>query len=350
MSVLTSLLGIRHPIIQAPMAGVGTSQLAAAVTEAGALGSIAVGAGTAAQAEGAIAAVRALTSGPFNVNVFIHRPAVADPAREARWLEHLAPHFARAGATPPAALRNIYGTFLDDADMLEVFVRTRPPVVSFHFGLPTPRQVAALHGAGCVLMASATSVPEARAIAAAGIDIVVAQGVEAGGHRGVFDDSVPDPAIGAFALTRLVSRAVGIPVVAAGGIMDGQGIAAALRLGAGAAQMGTAFLTCPEAATPPHHSALLAQPELGTAVTAAISGRSARGIVNRYFSEIGAAGHPAIPDYPIAYDAAKALHAAASQQGIHDYAPCWAGQAYSLVRPMAAADLVRTLVEEMARD
>lgn len=349
MSVLTSLLGIRHPIILAPMAGVSTPQLAAAVTEAGGLGSIAVGASTAQQAEAGIAAVRALTDGPFNVNVFIHRPAQADPAREARWLDHLAPHFARTGAAPPAALRNIYGTFVDDADMLELFVRTRLPVVSFHFGVPGARQVAALHGAGCVLMASATSVKEALAIEAAGIDIVVAQGYEAGGHRGVFDDGVPDPAIGTFALTRLIASAVKIPVVAAGGIMDGQGITAALRLGASAAQLGTAFLPCPEAATPPHHRALLGQPGLGTAVTAAISGRSARGIVNRFFSEIGAPGHPAIPDYPIAYDAAKALHAAASAQGIHDYAACWAGQAYALARPMPAADLVRTLVEEMAQ-
>lgn len=349
MSVLTSLLGIRHPIIQAPMAGVGTPQLAAAVTGAGALGSIAVGASTAQQAEAAIVAVRALTGGPFNVNVFTHRPALADPAREARWLAHLAPHFARAGAAPPSALRCIYRTFLEDDDMLEVLVRARPAVVSFHFGLPGARQIAALHGAGCVLMASATSVREARAIEAAGIDVVVAQGYEAGGHRGVFDDGAPDPALGTFALTRLVAQAVRIPVVAAGGIMDGQGVAAALRLGAGAAQMGTAFLGCPEAATPPHHRALLAQPDLGTAVTAAISGRPARGIVNRFFSEIGAPGHPAIPDYPIAYDAAKALHAAAAQQGIQDYAPCWAGQAYALARPMPAASLVRTLVEEMAR-
>jgi len=344
---LTGLLGIRYPIIQAPMAGVGTAQLAAAVTDAGALGSIAVGASTAEQANAAIAATRALTAGPFNVNLFTHRKAQPDPQREARWLAHLAPHFERTGAAPPGSLREIYNTFLDDPAMLDVLVAARPAVVSFHFGLPTAAQIAALHGAGCVLMASATCVAEAIAVEAAGIDVVVAQGFEAGGHRGMFDDALPDPAIGTLALVRLVSRAVRIPVVAAGGIMDGAGIDAALRLGAGAAQMGTAFLACPESATSAHHRALLARPELGTAVTAAISGRPARGIVNRFFSEVGAAGHPAIPDYPIAYDAAKALHGAAAAQGIQDYAAAWAGQAYALARPMPAAELVRTLVSEL---
>jgi nitronate monooxygenase len=344
VNTLTSLLGIRHPIIQAPMAGFGRPQLAAAVTDAGGLGSLALGAGTAAQAEGAITALQALTSGPFNVNLFTHAPALPDAAREARWLDHLAPHFARTGQAPPTALREIYRSFLADPDMLEVLVRTRPAVVSFHFGLPTAQQIDALHG---VLMPPATKPPEARAIAAPGIDIVVAQGYEAGGHRGIFDPSVPDPALGTFALVRLLAQAVRIPVIAAGGIMDGQGIAASLRLGASGVQMGTAFLACPEANTSAHHRALLAQPDLGTAVTAAISGRPARGIINRFFSEIGGPGHPAVPDYPIAYDAAKALHAAASSKGLDDYSVNWAGQAYALARPMPAAQLVALLVEEL---
>jgi len=347
VNTLTSLLGIRHPIIQAPMAGFGTPQLAAAVTDAGGLGSLALGAGTAAQAEGAITALQALTGGPFNVNLFTHAPAQLDAAREARWLDHLAPHFARTGQAPPTALREIYRSFLADPDMLEVLMRTRPAVVSFHFGLPTAQQIDALHGAGCVLMATATNPFEARAIEAAGIDIVVAQGYEAGGHRGIFDPSVPDPALGTFALVRLLAKAVRIPVVAAGGIMDGQGIAASLRLGASGVQMGTAFLACPEANTSAHHRALLEQPDLGTAVTATISGRPARGIVNPFFSEIGAPGHPPVPDYPIAYDAAKALHAAASSQGLDDYSVNWAGQAYALARPMPAAQLVALLGEEL---
>jgi len=347
VNTLTSLLGIRHPIIQAPMAGFGTPQLAAAVTDAGGLGSLALGAGTAAQAEGAITALQALTGGPFNVNLFTHAPAQLDAAREARWLDHLAPHFARTGQAPPATLREIYRSFLADPDMLEVLVRTRPAVVSFHFGLPTAQQIDALHGAGCVLMATATNPFEARAIEAAGIDIVVAQGYEAGGHRGIFDPSVPDPALGTFALVRLLTKAVRIPVVAAGGIMDGQGIAASLHLGAGGVQMGTAFLACPEAQTSTHYRALLTQPELGTAVTATISGRPARGIINHFVNEIDTPGHPPVPDYPIAYDAAKALHAAASSMGLDDYSVNWAGQAYALARPMPAAQLVALLVEEM---
>jgi len=347
VNALTNLLGIRHPIIQAPMAGFGTPQLAAAVTGAGGLGSLALGAGTATQAHDAITALQALTDGPFNVNLFTHAPARPDAAREARWLDYLAPHFARVGQTPPGALREIYRTFLDDPDMLEVLVRTRPAVVSFHFGLPSARQADALHGAGCVLMATATNPLEARAIEAAGIDVVVAQGYEAGGHRGIFDADAPDAALGTFALVRLLARAVRVPVVAAGGIMDGQGIDAALRLGAGGVQMGTAFLACPEANTSAHHRALLAQPALGTAVTATISGRPARGIVNPFFTQIGAPGHPDIPDYPIAYDAAKALHAAAGAQGIQDYSVNWAGQAYALARALPAGELVQVLVDEM---
>jgi nitronate monooxygenase len=347
VNTLTTLLGIRHPIIQAPMAVFGTPQLAAAVTDAGGLGSLALGHVTPAQAESAITTLQGLTGGPFNVNFFTHAPARPDAAREARWLDHLAPHFARTGQAPPVALREIYRSFLADPDMLEVLVRTRPAVVSFHFGVPSAQQIDALHGAGCVLMATATNPVEARAIEAAGIDIVVAQGYEAGGHRGIFDPSVPDPALGTFALVRLLAKAVRIPVVAAGGIMDGQGIAASLRLGAGGVQMGTAFLACPEAQTSQHYRALLKQPDLGTAVTATISGRPARGIINHFVKEIDTSGRPPVPDYPIAYDAAKALHAAASSKGLDDYSVNWAGQAYALARPMPAAQLVTLLAEEM---
>jgi nitronate monooxygenase len=347
---LQKLLNIEYPIIQAPMAGVSTPQLAAAVSEAGGLGSIAVGAGTAAQARAAIGEVRQRTARPFSINVFTHRPAVADPAREAAWLAWLAPHFAAQGATAPAALREIYTSFLADQAMLDVLVSERPAAVSFHFGLPLPAQVEALHGAGIVLMATATSPQEARAIEVAGIDIIVAQGIEAGGHRGVFEPAQPDLGLGTFALVQLLSGSVGIPVVAAGGIMDGRGIDAVMRLGAQGAQMGTAFIPCPESSATAHHRALLGPAaQSRTAFTDAISGRQARGIVNRFFDEIGAAGHPPVPDYPIAYDAAKALHAAASSQGNQDYSVNWAGQAFPLARAMPAGELVRALAAEMGR-
>ena len=348
MTPLTSLLGIRHPIIQAPMAGVSTPRLAAAVSDAGALGSIAVGAGAAAQARAAIGELRQLTAKPFNVNVFTHRPATSDPAREARWIDYLRPHFAALGAEPPATLREIYTSFLADPDMLEVLVSERPAVVSFHFGLPTPEQIAALHGAGCVLMASATSLEEGLAIEAAGIDVVVAQGIEAGGHRGVFDPGQPDPGLGTLALVRLLAARLRIPVVAAGGIMDGQGVAAVLHLGAAGAQLGTAFILCPESSSTAHHRQLLRQGQgLRTELSAAISGRPARGLVNRFFDDIGAPGHPPLPDYPTAYDAAKALVAAASAKGVQDYSVNWAGQAFQLARELPAGELVERLAAEM---
>ncbi len=175
------------PIIQAPMAGVSTPAMAAAVSNAGGLGSLGVGASNAETARRMIASVREASNRPLNVNVFCHRPAVADTAREAAWLARLAPEFARYGAEPPHALREIYTSFLEDPAMLDVLLGERPRVVSFHFGLPTAQWIAKLHEAGILLFATATNLPEARAIERAGVDAVVAQGFEAGGHRGVFD-------------------------------------------------------------------------------------------------------------------------------------------------------------------
>jgi nitronate monooxygenase len=345
---LLKLLDIDLPIIQAPMAGVSTTRLAAAVSNAGALGSIAVGAGTARQAEAAIADLRQQTARPFNVNVFTHRPARADAAREAAWLAWLDARFKEQEGTAPAGLREIYTSFLVDEDMLAVLVAARPAVVSFHFGLPTPVQVESLHEAGIVLMGTATSVREALAVEAAGIDVVVAQGIEAGGHRGVFDPDQPDPGLSTFALLQLLRGSLRVPVVAAGGIMDGYAIDAALRLGASAAQMGTAFILAPESSATAHHRALIQGGEAQrTEMSSVISGRPARGFVNRFFTEIGAAGHPPLPDYPIAYDAAKALHASASRHGSNDYSVNWAGQGFPLARAMPAADLVRTLAAEI---
>lgn len=341
-------LGIRTPIIQAPMAGVSTTALAAAVTNAGGLGSLGVGAMDAEAARKAIRETRALTSGPFNVNVFCHAPAVADAAREQAWLAYLAPRFAEFGATPPATLREIYRSYVTDEAMHAMLLEERPAVVSFHFGLPDAGRIRALRDAGIVLPASATSLDEARAIEAAGIDAIVAQGIEAGGHRGVFDPSAVDEGLGTFALVRVLSTQTRLPVIAAGGIMDGAGIAAALALGAQAAQLGTAFIACPETvADGPYREALL-QARTPTVLTRAISGRHARGLANR-FTELGAAASaPATPDYPIAYDAGKALHAAAKARGSADFAAQWAGQAAPLARALPAAELVAALAGELA--
>jgi DNA-binding transcriptional MocR family regulator/NAD(P)H-dependent flavin oxidoreductase YrpB (nitropropane dioxygenase family) len=243
---LLTLLEIDAPIIQAPMAGVSTPEMAAAVSNAGTLGSIGVGATTPPRAQQMIAAFRERSRRSLNVNVFCHSPARPDHAREARWLERLRPEFARFGATPPATLNEIYRSFLEDDEMLAVLLLAKPKVVSFHFGVPSRARIAALHDAGIVLLASATSLAEARAIALAGVDAVIAQGYEAGGHRGVFDPTADDDPLGTFALMRVLVREIDLPIIAAGGIMDGAGVAAALRLGAGAAQLGTAFIACDE--------------------------------------------------------------------------------------------------------
>ncbi|WP_296947808.1 nitronate monooxygenase family protein [uncultured Massilia sp.] len=340
-------LGIGLPLIQAPMAGTSTPQLAAAVAEAGALGSIAIGAASADQARRMIGDTRGLTARPFNVNVFCHARARRNVAREAAWIAHLAPLFAEAGAQPPSALDEIYTSFLDDEDSLKVLLETRPAVVSFHFGLPDAARIAALRAAGIYLMATATNLDEARRIERAGIDAIVAQGIEAGGHRGMFDPAAPDERLSAAVLTRLLVKRTGIPVVMAGGIMDGQGIRAALDLGAAAAQLGTAFVACPESAASAAHRALLGGERAATTrLSAAISGRPARGIATRLMAHGDAPGSPAPADYPVAYDAAKQLHAAATKAGIHEFGAYWAGQGAPLARALPAAELVRVLGRE----
>jgi len=350
MSALLDRLGLALPIIQAPMAGTSTPQMAAAVTNAGGLGSIAVGAVNAAGARSMIEATRQATAGAFNVNVFCHAPATPDPAREAAWLAALAPVFHRFGAEPPPAIREIYTSFLADPDMLRVFEDERPAVVSFHFGLPPAGTIRRLKTAGIVLFSSATSLAEAEAAAAAGVDAVVAQGYEAGGHRGMFDPAQPDAQLGVFALTRLLVSRLDLPVIAAGGIMDGAGVAAVLDLGAVAAQLGTAFIACPESSADKYHrDALLGPAAAATEMTALISGRPARCLPNAFtrLKDEVLRGVP-LPDYPIVYDAGKALATAAKARGDGGYGAQWAGQGAPLARAMPAAELVATLARELA--
>jgi nitronate monooxygenase len=297
-----------------------------------------------------IAAVRAKTDRPFQVNVFCHRPAIANAARDSAWLAQLAPEFSRYGVKPPARLTEIYQTFLTDDAKLAVLLAERPAIVSFHFGLPARDRIEALRSAGIALLATATNLEEGNAIAAAGIDAVVAQGYEAGGHRGVFDPNGPDNRLGTMALTRLLVRTLDIPVIAAGGIMDGAGIAASLTLGAVAAQLGTAFIACPESsADAGYRAALLGLAAEHTVMTAAISGRPARCLANR-FTALGVGVQPGtVPDYPIAYDAGKALHAAAKATGEFAYGAQWAGQGAPHARAMPAGELVACLRGEMEK-
>jgi len=343
---LLSLLGIAHPIIQAPMAGVSTPALAAAVSNSGGLGSLGIGASTVEQSRAMIRASLALTSRPFNVNLFCHRRATADTAREAAWLKYLEPHFAQFGAKPPQTLHEIYETFVGHEPMLAMLLEERPAIVSFHFGLPSAEWIEQFRAAGIVTLACATNPEEAALCERAAVDAIVAQGVDAGGHRGVFDPERGDDGIGTFALVRLLAKQCSLPIIAAGGIMDGAGIAAAMTLGAVGVQMGTAFVLCPESsANAAYRAQMKSERARHTRITAAISGRSARGLPNQMY-ELIEAGAPALPDYPIAYDAAKALHAAASARGDHEFAAYWAGQGAPLARELPAAVLMSQLVQE----
>ncbi|MDC7681931.1 nitronate monooxygenase [Asticcacaulis sp. BYS171W] len=339
-------LNLNLPIIQAPMAGVSTPEMAAAVSNAGGLGSIAIGASDPATARVMIEAVRRQTDRAFNVNVFVHASPQPDPIREAMWLGALSPLFADYDAVPPNSIRPIYKSFAEDDDLLAVLVEAAPPVVSFHFGLPDARRIAALKAAGCVLLATATNLTEAQAIETAGLDGIVAQGFEAGGHRGMFDPDARDDELTSLVLTRLLVSRCKLPIIAAGGIMNGYGIRAALDLGAVAAQLGTAFIACPESSADAAYRAALMNPDAHTLMTRAISGRPARCLANR-FTAFGQATTGTPPDYPIAYDAGKALNAAAKAKGEGGFGAQWAGQGAPLARSLSTAELMAALAREM---
>jgi nitronate monooxygenase len=347
MANLLTSLGISLPVIQAPMAGVSSPAMAAAVSNAGALGSIGVGATDAAGARRMIAQVRERSSGPLHVNVFCHQPPRTDATLEAAWIHYLRPHFERFGVSPPEALREIYRSFRHDDDMLAAMLDAKPRIVSFHFGLPAAERIQALRDAGILLFASATSLAEARAARKAGVDAVIAQGYEAGGHRGVFDPDAADDCLGTLALTRLLVRELDIPVIAAGGIMDGAGISAVLRLGASAAQLGTAFIACPESdADAGYRAALMSDAASHTVMTRVISGRPARCLPNSFTALATAVSPRSIPAYPIAYDAGKALNAAAKAAQDSRHGAQWAGQGAPLARALPAAELVAALARE----
>ena len=346
--LLLDRLGIALPIIQAPMAGVSTPAMAAAVSNAGGLGSLSVGATDVHGARAAIAAMRAATDQSFNINLFCHQPAVADPAREARWIERLRPAFVDFGAEPPSALTEIYRSFLDDEAMLELLLDERPAVVSFHFGLPPSAWIAALRRVGIVILATATNLAEAAVAEAAGVHAIVAQGWEAGGHRGIFNPDGPDPRLKARDLTRALTRQTSLPVIAAGGIMDGAGIAAALREGAAAAQLGTAFVATDESLASPHYRAALAAAlPSSTVMTRALSGRPARSLPTRFTALTASVADRDVPAYPLAYDLAKALHAVASAKGEGGFGAQWAGEGAHAVRSMPAAQLIDRLSAEL---
>jgi len=340
---LESLLGTRYPVIQAPMALGQTSALAIAASNAGGLGSLACATLTTETLRGELQAMRAGTDQPYNVNFFCHTPPEPDADREAAWRKALAPYFAEYEidpATIPAGPGREPFTH-QVADIVEAF---RPPVVSFHFGLPPPELLDRVKSWGSKVLASATTVEEAVWLERNGADAIVAQGNEAGGHRGMFLTDDIDTQIGTFALLPQVVAAVRVPVIAAGGIADARGVAAAHALGASGVQIGTAFLLCPEATSNPVHRAAIKRGAAHTALTNLFTGRPARGIVNRLMKELGPIS-PAAPAFPLATSAIAPLRAKAEAKGLDDFSPLWCGQNASACREVPAAQLLREFAD-----
>jgi nitronate monooxygenase len=342
MDAFLEKFGIALPIVQAPMAGgPDTPELAAAVSEAGGLGSLGCAYLSGESIDAAVAAVRRQTQKPFALNLFVRDDAPDDVEAAARVTPVLAAFRRELGLPPQVKPPKPPPSF---ALQLAAVVRARPRVFSFTFGVPTPAQIAELRAAAILVVGTATSLEEAEALAAVGVDAVCAQGSEAGGHRGTFMGRVDDALVGTLALTRLIVAGVRLPVIAAGGIMDGAGIGAALALGASAVQLGTAFMLCPEAGTHPTHRAVLTSPRARkTVVTRAFSGRAARGVRNRFtdaFESVAAA------PFPQQQQLTADLRAAAGAKARADLMQLWAGQGVPLIRSQPAGDLVRTLAAE----
>lgn len=341
MTAFVKLLGTDLPIIQAPMAGVQASALAIAVSSAGGLGSLPCALLGPEETRGEIAAL-ARTNKPYNVNFFAHPEPTLDAGREAAWRAALAPYF-REFQIDPETIPAGPGRAPFSAEAAALLDEFRPPIVSFHFGLPDPELLRRAKNCGAKIFSSATTVDEARWLEAQGVDAIIAQGVEAGGHRGMFLSNDMSTQIGTFALVRQVVHAVKLPVIAAGGIADAEGVAAALALGATAVQVGTAYLLCPEAATRPlHRAALQSEAARHTAVTNLFSGRPARAIVNRFIRECGPISDVA-PAFPLAAAAVMPIRAKAESRGSGEFSPLWCGQNASGCKEVPAAQLTREL-------
>jgi len=347
MTRLQELLGTALPLIQAPMAGVQNHALAAAVSEAGGLGSLPCAMLSAEAMVQELQALQARTTRPFNVNFFCHTQSAPDPQREQEWHAALQPFYDELGVDM-AAIASGPGRLPFSAQMADALAPFRPRVVSFHFGLPAPDLLAQVKSWGSVVLSSATTVEEALWLQAHGADAIIAQGLEAGGHRGMFLGDDLTQQLGTWALLPQVVDAVRVPVIAAGGIADARGVAAAMALGAAGVQVGTAYLRSVEATTSALHRAALQSPQAThTALTRLFTGRPARGIVNRVMRELGPL-HPAAPAFPLATHAIAPLRAKAEAQGSTDFTPLWAGQNVSGCHAASAADITRALAAGFA--
>ncbi|WP_085034867.1 NAD(P)H-dependent flavin oxidoreductase [Ensifer aridi] len=341
---LQDLLGIEHPIIQAPMSGITTPELVSAVCNAGALGSLGCGLLPSELVREQVAAVRTATDRPFNLNFFAHpRPSMDNKtAAEAR--QRVQRYYDELGLGTAPEPTEPFPIF--DSSRLALVLELRPRVVSFHFGLPGADALNALKQAGCLILSSATTVAEARWLEAAGVDAIIAQGAEAGGHRGTFTDDAGAGTVGAMVLVPRVVDAVRVPVIAAGGIFDGRGIEAAFKLGASGVQMGTAFLGCPESnVPPPYREALRAATDLSTHVTRMYTGRPARVLRNRFSSDM-AASDALVLDFPLQASLTMPLGRSADGEVRSDFFPMWAGQGASAGNNLPAGEFVRRLANE----
>jgi nitronate monooxygenase len=339
------LLGIDLPIIQAPMAGAVLGEMVIAVSQAGGLGSLPCALLSEAQARAEVEAIRRGTSKPINLNFFCHRPPRVDPAREESWRKRLESYYVELGVDV-AAVPSGSGRAAFDSAACDLVRELAPEVVSFHFGLPSDDLLAGVRATGAKILSSATSVDEARWLEDKGCDAIIAQGYEAGGHRGMFLTEDIATQVGTIALVPQIVDAVKVPVIAAGGIADARGIVAAFALGASAVQIGTAYLFCPEAKITAHHrDALRAAKDNDTVLTNVFTGRPARGIANRIVRGVGPMS-PLAPDFPRAGAALAPLRSKAELAGSVDFTPLWSGQAARLARDLSAAELTKRLAEE----
>jgi nitronate monooxygenase len=339
---LLALFKTEFPIVLAPMAGVMDADLAIAAAQGGALGSLPCAMLSVEKVRQQVSIIRQRVSAPVNMNFFCHKPVNADPKREAAWKQRLAPYYEELGLDPAAPI-NAANRAPFDAAMCELVEELKPEVVSFHFGLPDQALLRRVKAAGCIVISSATIVREAIWLEENGADAIIAQGAEAGGHRGMFltDDIAEQP--GTFALVPQVVDAVTVPVIAAGGIADGRGIAAAFALGASGVQIGTAYLRCPESKVIAAARTALAQAlDDSTVITNVMTGRPARGVANRVMREVGPISKDA-PAFPHAATGLAPLKAAAEKLGKVDFTNLWAGQAVRMGREMPAAELTRSL-------
>jgi nitronate monooxygenase len=344
-NALLKLLNIEHPIIQGPLGGgPSTPELTAAVSNAGGLGSLGAAYLTPEQITDTLRRIRALTSRPFNVNLFAGGWNTREDCDAAPMLELLNEVHKKLGIPPPTAPTPAPDPF---PAQLEAVLNARPPIFSFTFGVPDPDTIFSLKARGITIVGTATTVEEARRLEQAGVDAVVAQGAEAAAHRGTFLDSFESSMVPTLDLVRATAKAVRVPVIATGGIMDGRDINAAIEAGAAAAQLGTAFLACPESgASDVYKRAILAAKEDTTVITRAFSGRPARGLRNAFMASVD--GHEIILPYPLQNALTRPMRTAAAQQGLPDYLSLWAGQGVARARAMPAGDLVAELVREMA--